>query len=371
MNHRDCVFGEDACLTRKPRQPQQHRARGDLRQPTREPRRNTAAARPPRSRRSSDSALSANGVRPIFGCRPQPAYIPKTTRPRAGNAAGDDRGRPRSQKTRQVVQPASISSRQDRMQREKVLAATGGWKPGQQWLDLIANNARLPVLAAPGTFPNFASFFLVTRRLTDDWACGHQVVVAETFCDPERFAGARRRAGMRWARPRGLPAPTGAAPTPMARRFSLCRCGAAAAVAPAGAAGRRLPPRSPGFRGDAFAARRIGGDRGLPPRRKHTMCSRSRGACEHERLPRSCAVCAVAVPGRARGHRRNPRTELREPPSKATLHRVVQSIDPEALEDVLSRELGRALAADGKRIRGANGHHETVALTPPAHPSRC
>ncbi len=50
-----------------------------------------------------------------------------------------------------------------------------------------------------------------------------------------------------------------------------------------------------------------------------------------------------------------------------------QSIDPEALEDVLGRGLARALAADGKRIRGANrnGHHETVALTPPAHPSRC
>ncbi len=48
-----------------------------------------------------------------------------------------------------------------------------------------------------------------------------------------------------------------------------------------------LPPRSPGFRGDAFAARRAGGDRGLPPRRKHTVCSRSRRACEHERQLRS------------------------------------------------------------------------------------
>ncbi len=58
------------------------------------------------------------------------------------------------------------------------------------------------------------------------------------------------------------------------------------------------------------------------------------------------------------------RTELREPPSGAALHRVVRSIDPEALEDMLGRRLARALAADGKRIRGANrnGHHETVAL---------
>ncbi len=57
--------------------------------------------------------------------------------------------------------------------------------------------------------------------------------------------------------------------------------------------------------------------------------------------------------------------------SRATLHRVVRSVDPEALENMLGRHgrrrLARALAADGKRIRDANrnGHHETVALTPP------
>ncbi len=69
---------------------------------------------------------------------------------------------------------------------------------------------------------------------------------------------------------------------------------------------------------------------------------------------------------------RNPKTGLREPVSKSTIHRVVQSVDPEALEDVVGRwsrprlPLARALAADGKRIRGASrngdGHHETAAL---------
>ena len=68
---------------------------------------------------------------------------------------------------------------------------------------------------------------------------------------------------------------------------------------------------------------------------------------------------------------RNPRTGLREPVSRSTLHRVVQEVDPEALEDVVGRRsrprlpLARALAADGRRIRGASGdgdgHHETVA----------
>ena len=66
------------------------------------------------------------------------------------------------------------------------------------------------------------------------------------------------------------------------------------------------------------------------------------------------------------------RTGLIEPPSKSTIHRVIQSVDPEALEQVVGRwsrpriQLGRALAADGKRIRGANrngeDHYETVAL---------
>ena len=36
----------------------------------------------------------------------------------------------------------------------------------------------------------------MTRRLADDWlaAHGHRVLVAETFCDPQRFAGTMYRA---------------------------------------------------------------------------------------------------------------------------------------------------------------------------------
>ena len=60
------------------------------------------------------------------------------------------------------------------------------------------------------------------------------------------------------------------------------------------------------------------------------------------------------------------------PVSKSTLHRVIASIDPEQIEAALQRfamprlNLGRAIAIDGKRIRGANrnggGHHETATL---------
>lgn len=69
---------------------------------------------------------------------------------------------------------------------------------------------------------------------------------------------------------------------------------------------------------------------------------------------------------------RNPKTSRYEPVSKSTLHRVIQHTDPEQLEDVLVRYTRSrikqlpALAADGKRIRGANrngdSHYETATL---------
>ena len=59
-------------------------------------------------------------------------------------------------------------------------------------------------------------------------------------------------------------------------------------------------------------------------------------------------------------------------PSKATLHRVVAGTDPAALEEVLKMmttpklKIGRTIAADGKRLRGANrhstDHDETVVI---------
>lgn len=61
-----------------------------------------------------------------------------------------------------------------------------------------------------------------------------------------------------------------------------------------------------------------------------------------------------------------------EPPSKSTLHRVIQYTDPEQLQAVVSQYTHKyinqlaALAEDGKRIRGANrngeSHYETVTL---------
>ena len=75
---------------------------------------------------------------------------------------------------------------------------------------------------------------------------------------------------------------------------------------------------------------------------------------------------------------KNPKTGRYVPVSKSTLHRVISSVDPEEIEAVLRRfstprlQLGRAIAVDGKRIRGANrngdGHFETATLV--EHASR-
>ena len=68
----------------------------------------------------------------------------------------------------------------------------------------------------------------------------------------------------------------------------------------------------------------------------------------------------------------NPKTEKYEPPSKSVIYRVRETGDPAAMESVLKRwsmprlNIDTALAADGKRLRGANrngdGHFETATL---------
>lgn len=74
-----------------------------------------------------------------------------------------------------------------------------GWSPTLQWqrLGLIANNSRFLIL--PGIrVPHLASrvLGLTLRRLSDDWqaAHGHRLLLAETFVDPQRFAGTCYRA---------------------------------------------------------------------------------------------------------------------------------------------------------------------------------
>ncbi len=274
-----------------------------------------------------------------------------------------------------------------------------GWKPEQQFgrLAMIANNTRFLVLSEPGVFPNLASRFLagMTRRLADDWleAHGHRVLLAETFCDPEFSPGTMYRAagwtGLgrtrgfarsngRYTDPHGKPKEIFVTPLrPDARELLSNPMPLPPDVAPP--AGPELAPRDPGAMLSLHAELAAVPDFRRAQGRKHTVAcvlamhvlaelANMKGCLAAAQFARSLSQAELE----AVGAWTNPKTGLREPVSKSTIHRVVQSVDPEALEDVIARwsrprlHLARALAADGKRIRGANrngeDHHETVAL---------
>ncbi len=274
-----------------------------------------------------------------------------------------------------------------------------GWRQAEQFrrLELIANNTRFLILAEPGVLPNLASTFLagMTRRLADDWldAHGHRVPVAETFRDPERFAGTMYRAAG-WqglgeteghARSNGQHADPHGEPKeilvtqlrtdarePLSNPMPLPET-----VMPP--SGPELAPRGPeAMRSlhDGLAA--VADFRRAQGRKHGAACvlachvlaglANMKGCLATAGFARSLSQAELE----AIGAWKNRRTGLFEPPSKSTIHRVIQSVDPEALEQVAGRcsrpriQPGRALAADGKRIRGANRNgedrHETVAL---------
>ena len=274
-----------------------------------------------------------------------------------------------------------------------------GWKPAQQFerLDLVANNTRFLVMSEPGVLPNLASFFLaaMTRRLGADWLAvhGHRVLVAETFCDPQRFTGAMyRAAGWRelgstrgYARANGRYSEPHGRPKRILVR-SLHRRARQWLARPEALPPTVMPPRdpSPAARDPAvmrslYAELAAVEDYRRAQGRKHTIAcvltvhilatlANMKGCLAAAQFAQALSQEELA----AIGAWRNPKTGRREPVAKSTIHRVVQSVDPEALEAVLRRYSGirlpqlRALAGDGKRIRGANrngsGHHETVAL---------
>lgn len=275
-----------------------------------------------------------------------------------------------------------------------------GWSHEEQFgrLHLIANNTRFLVMASSGALPNLASLFLaaMTRRLCADWlaAHGHGVLLAETFCDPDRHEGTMygaagweclgetkgyARSNGRYTKPHGRPKRMLVRSLRRdARRLLASPEALPASVAPPSGSG-------PDAERDPAVLRSLHDELATLPDhrrgqgRKHTVAcvltvhvlatlANMRGCLAAEQFARSLSQNDLE----AIGAWRNPKTGLREPVAKSTLHRVVQSVDPEALEDVLKRfsgarlPLARSLAADGKRIRGANrngdGRHETVAL---------
>ena len=262
---------------------------------------------------------------------------------------------------------------------------------------MVANNTRFLILSEPGLFPNLASHFLagMTRRLGDDWqaAYGHGVLIAETFCDPAKFAGTLYRAAG-WecrGKTQGFARANGRYTNPHGKLKDIfvisLRSDARDLLSnPDALPPDILPPSDPALAPrDCDTMRSLYAEFVAVPdfrcaqgRRHSVVCvlcihmlavlANMKGCLAAAQFAQSLSQTELE----AVGAWRNPRTGLFEPVSKSTLHRVVQSIDPEALEDVVARwsqprlPIARALAADGKRIRGANrngtGHHETVAL---------
>ena len=274
-----------------------------------------------------------------------------------------------------------------------------GWRPEQQFkrLDLIANNTRFLVLADPGALPNLASFFLagMTRRLSGDWLSvhGHGIVMTETFCDPELYSGAMYRASgwhdlgatrgfsrvnSKYTDPHGKPKRILVRPLRRDARRFLAR--------PDPLPPDVVPPANPDLvPHDPATMRSLHTElAGIQDWRRAQGCKHSlagtltvivlatlanmKGCSAAARFGKSLSqeeLAAIRV-------RRNKRTGLFEPPAKSTIHRAMEAVDPEILENVLRRCLGhriqiaRALATDGKRIQAASrngmGHHKTVAL---------
>ena len=264
-------------------------------------------------------------------------------------------------------------------------------------LHLIANNTRFLILPVARGVPNLASRTLgrSLRRLSADWEAlhGHPLELAETFVDPSRFWGGCYDASnwQRVGRTKGFARHNGAYTDPHEAPKEMF-------VRPLRRDARsRLadPADRPEWACRATRVRytheELRSLRGLFA--EVPDCRRGQG--RKHRLATVLSVCALARlagqygPAATERFARNlDQEELRAlgawrsgagrwvAPSDSTICRVMADTDPDALQDVLRRwaaprlaeDADRpALAADGKRIRGANrnadgAYFETVTL---------
>ena len=263
-----------------------------------------------------------------------------------------------------------------------------GWHRSVQFrrLHLIGNNTRFLILPEAAGMRNLASrtLGLSLRRLSADWraAHGHPLELAETFVDPSRFRGVCYAAS-NWTRvghAKGFARHNGAYTDPHSVPKEMfvrpLRSDAAARLAdPADReewSCRATPVR--------YAREELRSLRDLFA----AMPDSRRGQGRKHGLAAVLSICALARLAGQRGPAATERfargleqRELRAlgvwrdaggrwtPPSDSTICRVLADTDPDALADVLrqwaaprlaeSSDLP-ALAADGKRIRGANRH---------------
>ena len=280
-----------------------------------------------------------------------------------------------------------------------------GWRRQEMFgrLHLIANNTRFLVLSNSGVFPNLASFFMsaMLRRLSDDWqhAYGHSLLAVESFVDPTRFTGTMYEAA-NWSYvgdSKGYARSNGQYTDVQEQSKRLY-------VRALRRDARRILSR----RGELPAqwqARQevaIDADRSemrslyeelasIPDHRraqgrKHSIATvlavHILATLSNMRGPVAAAEYARSLDQeelQSIGAWYNRTTGCYEPPSKATINRVVMHADAQQVEATLQRYARprvpppteqdaerTALAADGKHIRGANRngtmHFETATL---------
>ena len=278
-----------------------------------------------------------------------------------------------------------------------------GWRGKKMFkrLHLIANNTRFLVLGERGVFANLGSCMLsaMVRRLSDDWLqqYGHRLLAVESFVDPAKFTGTMyaaanwsyvgnskgyARCNGHYTDPHGKPkrlyvrALRSDACDILRQRGELAACWQARVPT---AGGNEVDKRSLYEELQKLSDHRRGQGR------KHSLATVLAvyllAMLSNMRGPVAAAEYAQALDQeelKLVGAWRNRATGRYEPPTKSTIHRVVMATDAEALEEMQQRyatarvaapeEPGQrqALAADGKRIRGANRNgtmrYETATL---------
>lgn len=255
-----------------------------------------------------------------------------------------------------------------------------GWPPVLQYqrLSLIANNSRFLILPDAHR-PNLASRVLALnlRRLSDDWQAvyGHELLLAETFVDPQRFTGTCYRAA-NWLllgqsrgfakhqhtyRRHGLPK--------LVLVYPLHRQARALLADPQGKPWRTKMNLKTLTTKQLESLQQMLQD--LPD------CRKPRGVRHRYWTVLTIALAAVLSGARSfaaigefaaaltqaqlkrLGGRFHQRKQRYDAPTESTLRRVLQSSDAAALDNALGQWLYQqsddddALAVDGKTVRGA------------------
>lgn len=256
-----------------------------------------------------------------------------------------------------------------------------GWERGLQWqrLPWIVNNVRFLIL--PGwNRPNLASQILAlnVKRLSQDWeVChGHAVLLAETFVDGQRFRGTCYRAAG-WqvlGETRGFSKRNQGYWYHGGRKMVLVRPLVADAVARLVAP---FPPVLPCGKERTMIdvnALPLEGAGGLMDLLRTVVDPRRPRGVRHPVVTVvAIAVCATLAGARsflamaewARGLSREGLQRLGsqrwKPPSEPTFRRVLQRLDANALDARIGQWVaqqyplaGRAIAVDGKSLRGAH-----------------